>query len=155
MPGGMSTTSTSSSSHTTSRNSWFSADTTIGPRQTTGAPSSIREPIDITLTLKLSGGMSCLPSGARPVWIDSKQLGHGRPEQVGVENADREPELCEADGEIACDGGVAHAALAGGDSDDVLDAGQRFARPPVSARRIALGAMRRRSASDGARRPRP
>src|SRR6185312_166349 len=66
VPGGMSTISASSSPQTTSRRSWFRAEITIGPRQTTGAPSSIRKPIDITLTPKLSIGSSFWPSGARP-----------------------------------------------------------------------------------------
>ena len=67
--------------------------------------------------------------------IEAEQLGHGRPEQVGVENADGKSELGEADGEIAGDGRLAHSALAGGDRDDVLDAGQRLARPAVPYRR--------------------
>ncbi len=50
VPGGMSTTRTSSAPQSTSRRSWVRADITIGPRQITGAPSSIRKPIDITLT---------------------------------------------------------------------------------------------------------
>ena len=71
--------------------------------------------------------------------IEAEQLGHGRPEQVGVENANGKSELRKPDGEIAGDGRLAHAALAGGDRDDGLDAGQRFARPAVPhRRRLAL-----------------
>ena len=50
VPGGMSTTSVSSSPQATSRRSWVSAEMTIGPRHTTGASSSIRKPIDMTFT---------------------------------------------------------------------------------------------------------
>ena len=50
VPGGMSTTSTSSSPQATSRSIWVIADITIGPRQIMAASSSTRKPIDITLT---------------------------------------------------------------------------------------------------------
>ena len=99
--------------------------------------------------------MSLLPSGAMArLGMEAEQLGHRGAEQVGVENADREPELREADGEIAGDGRLADAALAGGDRDDVLDAGQRFARPAVPTRRRLSACMgvTRRSAGDRARR---
>ena len=49
VPGGMSTTSTSSSPHSTSPSICWSALCTIGPRQIIGASSSTRKPIDITL----------------------------------------------------------------------------------------------------------
>ena len=48
VPGGMSTTMTSSVPHSTSRSICVSADITIGPRQIIGVSSSIRKPIDIT-----------------------------------------------------------------------------------------------------------
>ena len=47
VPGGMSTTSTSSSPQATSRNIWVMAEITIGPRQIIGVSSSIRKPIDM------------------------------------------------------------------------------------------------------------
>ena len=50
VPGGMSTTMTSSAPHSTSRSIWVSADITIGPRQIIGVSSSIRKPIDMTLS---------------------------------------------------------------------------------------------------------
>ncbi len=50
VPGGMSTTRTSSAPHSTSRSICCSADITIGPRQMTGVSSSIRNPIDITFS---------------------------------------------------------------------------------------------------------
>ena len=50
VPGGMSTTSTSRSPQSTSSRSCLIADITIGPRQTIGASSSTRKPIDMTLT---------------------------------------------------------------------------------------------------------
>ena len=90
VPGGISTTSTSSSPHKTSRKSWLSAEITMGPRQTTGAPSSIKKPIDITLTPQLSSGTSFWPSGAR--------LGFERiPNSLGIDgpnkSASRTPTL--------------------------------------------------------------
>ena len=48
VPGGMSTTSTSSAPQSTSRSICVSADMTIGPRQIIGVSSSTRKPIDIT-----------------------------------------------------------------------------------------------------------
>ena len=50
VPGGMSTTSTSSSPQATSRSIWVIADITIGPRQIIGVSSSTRKPMDMTLT---------------------------------------------------------------------------------------------------------
>ena len=50
VPGGMSTTSTSSSPQATSRSIWVIADITIGPRQIIGVSSSTMKPIDMTLT---------------------------------------------------------------------------------------------------------
>ena len=82
VPGGMSTTSTSSSPHTTSRKSWLSAEITIGPRQTTGAPSSIRKPIDITLTPNFRAGRaSCRQAPALGLeWI---------PNSLGIDGPNR------------------------------------------------------------------
>ena len=48
VPGGISTTMTSSVPHSTSRSICVSADITIGPRQIIGVSSSMRKPIDIT-----------------------------------------------------------------------------------------------------------
>ena len=50
VPGGMSTTSTSSSPQATSRSICVIADITIGPRQIIGVSSSTMKPIDMTLT---------------------------------------------------------------------------------------------------------
>ena len=50
VPGGMSTTRTSSSPQLTSRIICSSADWTIGPRQIIGVSSSTMKPIDMTLT---------------------------------------------------------------------------------------------------------
>ena len=49
VPGGMSTTMTSSSPQSTSRSICVSADITMGPRQIIGVSSSIRKPIDMTV----------------------------------------------------------------------------------------------------------
>ena len=61
VPGGMSMTSTSSSPQSTSRSIWVSAETTIGPRQMMGVPSSTRKPIDMALSPKACMGLSVLP----------------------------------------------------------------------------------------------
>ena len=50
VPGGMSTTITSSVPHSTSRSIWVSAEITIGPRQIIGVSSSMRKPIDMTVS---------------------------------------------------------------------------------------------------------
>ena len=49
VPGGMSTTRTSSSPQATSRSICVSAEVTIGPRQIIGVSSSTRKPMDMTL----------------------------------------------------------------------------------------------------------
>ena len=48
VPGGISTTSTSSVPHSTSRNICVIADMTMGPRQIIGVSSSTRNPMDMT-----------------------------------------------------------------------------------------------------------
>ena len=62
VPGGMSTIRQSRSPQATSRSSWVIADITIGPRQTTGASSSIIKPIEITFTPWATGGIRKLRS---------------------------------------------------------------------------------------------
>ena len=49
VPGGRSTTRTSSSPHSTSRSIWLMALITIGPRQIIGVSSGTMKPMDITL----------------------------------------------------------------------------------------------------------
>ena len=65
VPGGRSTTSTSSgaasSPQRTSSIIWRTAEETIGPRQIIARPSSTMKPIDITFTPNASSGIS-LPS---------------------------------------------------------------------------------------------
>ncbi len=61
VPGGISTTMTSSSPHSTSRSIWVSADITIGPRQIIGVSSSIRKPIDIAGMLCRTIGFNRVP----------------------------------------------------------------------------------------------
>ena len=77
VPGGMSTTSTSSSPQSTSRSIWFSAEITMGPRQIMAVSSSTRKPMDMTLQPQPSMGMS-----VRPVFT----LGRPRmPKSLGIE----------------------------------------------------------------------
>ena len=61
VPGGMSTTMTSSVPHSTSRSIWVSADMTMGPRQIIGVSSSTRKPIDITGTPWRTIGFNRVP----------------------------------------------------------------------------------------------
>ena len=61
VPGGMSTTITSSVPHSTSRSIWVSADITIGPRQIIGVSSSTKNPIDITAMPWRTIGFSRVP----------------------------------------------------------------------------------------------
>ncbi len=61
VPGGISTTITSSVPHSTSRSIWVIADITIGPRQIIGVSSSMRKPIDITAMPWREIGLSRVP----------------------------------------------------------------------------------------------
>ena len=65
VPGGMSTTMTSSSPQSTSRSICCSALITIGPRQIIGVSSATRNPIDMHLMPWFSIGSSRLPSAMR------------------------------------------------------------------------------------------
>src|SRR5262249_61972133 len=72
VPGGKSTTKTSSSPHSTFLMNSVSSLSIIGPRQTTACPSGTRNPIDMTLRSYFVIGMSRLSSvlGGRS-WITS------------------------------------------------------------------------------------
>ena len=84
--------------------------------------------------------------------MESQELGHGGSEQVGVQNANGKSKLRKPDRKIAGDSRLAHASLAGGHCDNLLNPGQRFARPTVPPwRRIAVMGVAGRSAGDGAR----
>ena len=65
VPGGMSTTSTSSAFQATSRRSWVMADITMGPRQIMAVSSSTRKPIDMTCTPWPSSGSRMRPEMSR------------------------------------------------------------------------------------------
>ena len=67
VPGGMSSTSTSSGAHSTSLSIWVSADCTIGPRQIMASSSLTRKPIDMVLRPYFSIGLIFLPSLSRLV----------------------------------------------------------------------------------------
>ncbi len=58
VPGGISTTRTSSGAQSTSRSNWVMALMTMGPRQIIGASSSTRKPIDMTRMPATSIGIS-------------------------------------------------------------------------------------------------
>jgi len=52
---------------------------------------------------------------------DAEHEGNGRAIEVAIEKADLEALLGECDGEVAGDGGLAHAAFSGADGDDAFD----------------------------------
>src|SRR5437870_3101514 len=53
--------------------------------------------------------------------FDAEHGGHGWAVDVAVHEADFGAAAVESDGQVGGDGGLAHAALAGADGDDVLD----------------------------------
>ena len=110
--------------------SCLSACVTIGPRQTIGCSSSIRKPIDMTLRPWPRAARSRLPS--RDSGVAGRETQHARLARavdVGVEQPDRAPSPCEREREVDRDGRLAHAALAGGDRDQVPDAPGNGCRP--------------------------
>ena len=139
VPGGMSTTMTSSVPHSTSRSIWVSADITIGPRQIIGVSSSIRNPIDMTaMPWRTIGFKPGAADGLRPL-ADGEELRHRRPVNVGIENADFEPEIAQAEREIDRGGRFADAAFAGRDRNDRSDA----RNPGRAAQAACAGAVAR------------
>ena len=73
---------------------------------------------------------------------DGEEFWHRRPVNVGIEDADLEAEVAQAERQIDRDGRFADAAFAGGDRDDRVDAGNaglRLRRAP----RLRADAQRR------------
>ena len=71
--------------------------------------------------------------------VDAEQLGHRRAVDVGVEQADLEPEVAQAERQVDRGGRLADAALAGGDGDDVGDVGDALAADAGGSRRPGRG----------------
>ena len=143
VPGGMSTTSTSSVPQTTSRSIWVIADITIGPRQIIAVSSSTRKPIDMIDRPKRSIGIILRSSVELGLVVDAGQPRHRRAVDIGIEQPDLEAEIAQAEREIERGGGFADAALAGGDRDDGGDTGDfglpRHRRAAGRLRRMAVG----------------
>ena len=128
VPGGRSTTSTSSSPQSVSRSSWRRAEVAIGPRQTTAWSGVSMEPIDMALrpiglvrredAVVADGGLA----------LEAEQLGDRGAVEIGVEDADAQALGGKRQREVDRDGGLADAALAGADGDDVADAGDGVVR---------------------------
>ena len=156
VPGGMSMTSTSSSPQSTSRSIWVSAETTIGPRQMIGVPSSTRKPIDMALRPKASMGRSVLPlRHLRPAG-EAQQARLRGAVDVGVEDAGLEPDRLQAERQVDGRRRLADAALAGGHRDHVLDAGDLGDMAAPGARRGRLCRSRcRPTHAAGPRLPHP
>ena len=119
----------------------MSALCSIGPRQTTASSSLMKKPIDMTLMPCASSGrilrspLTCGRSAA--------EAEHARDRvapDVGVEHADLLALGAQRGGEVDGQRGLAHAALAGADADDVGDLGQRALGQPAGAAELLLQA---------------
>ena len=123
VPGGMSTTRISSVPHSTSRSIWVIADITIGPRQIIAVSSSTRKPIDMIASPKRWIGIILRVVVELRLLANAGQPRHRRPVDVGIEQADPQAEIAQAERQIERGGRFADAALAGGDRDDRGNAG--------------------------------
>ena len=70
--------------------------------------------------------------------LHAKHLGHGRAEDVGIEQSHLIAQLCQGDGKIGRDGTLAHATLAGTYGNNVLNLGQHLAHLRAGSR-LELG----------------
>ena len=127
VPGGRSTTSTSSSGHATPRANCFTALETIGPRQIGGRALAEEEAeADDRQAVRVERQDVLLRRHAdrlRAV-LDAEQNRQARPVDVGVEQADAQPVARERERQIHRHGALAHAALARADRDDVAHRGE-------------------------------
>ena len=137
VPGGMSTTSTSSSPQCTSCRNCSSARCSIGPRHITGWLSSRKNPIDISFRSCATGGTIIL-STTTGFWSDAEHVRDRVAVDVGVEDADLAPERGERRGEVDRQRRLADAALAGRDGDHTRRRGQ------LDAARLGAAAQLRR-----------
>ena len=126
----------------------------IGPRQITGASSLVRKPIDTAERPYFSAGTIFSPS-CNELGLDAEHDRHVGPVDVAVDDADAAAQLRQRDGQVHRDGGLADAALAGADGDDVADAGDRRAaalrqrRRPHHGRHLDVDGRHAGDAADG------
>ena len=123
----------------------MSAWVTIGPRQTIGCSASTRKPIDIAPTPWLVSGLQVLAiRGRRALAGESQHQRLARSVDVGVQDPD--PGTLRGPGERQIHGhrGLADAALAGGDGDDVADLPERL-EVALHGVRADVGLQARRS----------
>ena len=116
VPGGMSTTSTSSSPQCTSCRNCSNARCSIGPRHITGWLSSRKNPIDISFRSCATGGTIIL-STTTGFWSDAEHVRDRVAVDVGVEDADLVPERGERRRDVDRQRRLADAALARRDRD--------------------------------------
>ena len=126
VPGGMSTTSRSSSPQCTSVRNCSSARCSIGPRHITGALSSRKKPIDINFRSCATGG-TIIRSTSTGFCVDPEHVRNRVPVDVRVENADLPAELRERRGEVDRQRRLADAALAARDREHARAAVERQA----------------------------
>ncbi len=153
VPGGMSSTITSSAPQATWPIICWKALITIGPRQIMAVSSSTRNPIDITSSPQARSGIMRSPSisGFR---IDAEHPRQARAIDVRIQQAHAPPALRQRHGQIHRHRALAHAALAGGHRNDRAPSPAKISAAPTGtpaswARREPRGARsarRKRSA---------
>src|SRR5213080_2472581 len=144
VPGGRSSTRTSSSPQTTLRRNSVMSLVTMGPRQMTGVWSPRNIPIDMTRSPLLGRDQASAFNRPRLV-LDAEHPGDARAVDVGVEEAGALAEARERQGEVGGDGRLADAALAAGDGEHAPDAGNRLRSPPRLGLRRLLADHRHRT----------
>ena len=157
VPGGRSTTSTSSSGHATPRANCFTAFETIGPRQIAGDPSPRKKPKLISGSPCASSGRMCFSGDMRTRRAPSSmpsRIGQARSVDVGVEQTGAQPFARESEREVHRDGALSDAALSRAHGDDVPHRGEPHLFGPgigvpraVSAAGGRRGESRRRATS--------
>ena len=77
----------------------------------------------ITFTPCATGGTSLLLRADGRTFVNAHHQRNARPVNVAIQQADLRAEMLQRAGEVGGHGGLADAALAAGDGDDALDAG--------------------------------
>ena len=109
----------------------------MGPRHTTGVPSSTMKPMDMTLRPQPSSGSIRLALRHARLTGDAQQTRLRGAIDVGIDDADLETQRLQAQCEIYRGRRLADPALARSDGDDVLNAGDTF----DLAARVAPGCL--------------
>ena len=117
----------------------MSALWSIGPRQTTASSSLMKKPIDMTFRPCASSGR--ILRSAVDLRALAAEAEHARDRvapDVGVEHADLLALGGQRGGEVDGQRGLADAALAGADADDVGDLRERALGQPAGAAELLL-----------------